>query len=163
MPVYLTALLTKPQGSPRRGTNREAAVQLVMRTGKMDWVTKPFVIRNMPYTIWTPTPRLAAWRYAFAQAAENWAGKRGRAALKQDSRSGKHKAGDIVLKVQAVAQEVLKQVYKGIEAELPSRTNYDEAAKRYRTYRAYSLHHADQLKEYAGKEITIPAVTVTIT
>lgn len=159
---YFATAFVKAHGSPRRGANREAAVQIVMRTPNMDWVTKPVIIRNLPITIWEPTPRLAAWRYAFAQAAKNWAGKRGRAPLKQDSRSGKHKAGDIVLRVQAAAQEALKQVYKSIAAELPPRSNYDEVNKKYRTYRAYTLHTADQLKEFAGKEITIPAVTVTV-
>ena len=83
---------------------------MVLKTAKMDWVTKTIILRNPPITSVFPMPRQAEWRYLFAENAVKWKGSRGRAPLKYDSRSGKHKAGDIVLAVQAKAQEVLKEV-----------------------------------------------------
>jgi hypothetical protein len=46
--------------------NRALAVQVVMRSPKMFWVTKPVIMRNPPVTAERPTPRLAEWRYTFA-------------------------------------------------------------------------------------------------
>ena len=91
-------------GSLKRAENRAAAIQVVLKTDKMFWITKPIVLRNVPVTAARPTPRLAAWRYYFAESASAWRGVTGVDTLKYDSVSKKHKAGDMVLKVQAVAQ-----------------------------------------------------------
>lgn len=118
MVLVSLAKVAAPVNVPRKELPKYA-VQLVFKTSRMDWVTKPFYVRNPPFTIWAPTARQAAWRLAFGLAAEKWRGAKGRAALKYDSRSGKHAAGDIVLAVQARAQEVLKAVYQGLQASMP--------------------------------------------
>ena len=135
-----------------RGADRLAyAVQVVIKSAKMDWVTKPIIIRNPPITALIPTKRQAAWRYYFAEAASQWRGAKGRDTLKQDSRSGKHKAGDIVLAVQAKAQEVLKDLYKRVEGSLPPRAStYDEKTGTYRSYVRYRIHTKEELKKLAG-------------
>jgi hypothetical protein len=133
----------------KRSENRAAAVQVVLKTDKMFWVTKPVVLRNVPVTAARPTPRLAAWRYTFAESASAWRGATGYDTLKYDSRSKKHKAGDMVLKVQAVAQETLKKKYKEVEGKLPAPSaTFKEG--RYRTYEAYRRHTIEELKALAG-------------
>jgi hypothetical protein len=145
------ALARVEAGSMKRAGNRAAAVQVVLKTDKMDWVTKPLILRNVPVTAVRPTKRLAAWRYIFATSASAWRGVKGRDTLKQDSRSKKHKAGDIVLAVQAKAQEVLKEKYKEVEAKLPPRAaTYDTKAERYRTHTVYRVHTPEELKKLAG-------------
>jgi len=136
-------------GSLKRSENRAAAIQVVLKTDKMFWITKPIVLRNVPVTAARPTPRLAAWRYYFAESASAWRGVTGVDTLKYDSVSKKHKAGDMVLKVQAVAQEVLKKKYREVEAGLPKRSGTFEEGK-YRTYKAYRRHTKEELKELAG-------------
>jgi hypothetical protein len=144
-------LTTVVAGSMRLAENRAVAVQLVPRTGKMFWVTKPIIIRNVPITAIRPTKRLAAWRYIFATNAEKWRGATGIDTLAQDSRSKKHKAGDTVLAVQAKAQKVLKEAYKAVEATLPERAaTYDAKTGRYRTYIKYRIHKPEELAKLAG-------------
>jgi len=92
---------------------------LVQPSPRMVWVTKPVILRKLPITAVQPTPRQAAWRGVFALSARNWRGAKGTDTLRYDSVSGKHKAGDRVLKVQAVAQEVLKGVYGKVSGVLP--------------------------------------------
>jgi hypothetical protein len=135
-------------GSMKLSEHRPAAVQVIFRTPKMFWVTKPIILRNVPVTAVRPTPRLAEWRYIFATRASEWRGAKGVGTLKQDSRSKKHKAGDTVLAVQAKAQEVLKEAAKGLSK--PRAATYDEKAGRYRSYLRYRIHTVDELKKLAG-------------
>jgi len=112
MTLVSLAKVVGPAIFPGRGRDAITyGVQIVLKSNKMFWVTKPVIIRKPPITAILPTPRQAAWRYHFAGAASKWRGEKGVATLKQDSRSGKHKAGDLVLAVQAKAQEVLKETY----------------------------------------------------
>jgi len=144
-------LIAVEAGSMRLAGNRSAAVQVVLRSPNMFWVTKPVIIRNPPITAIRPTPRLAEWRYIFATSASEWTkdklpGKT--ATLKQDSRSGKHKAGDTVLAVQAKAQEVLKAAAGRITN--PRADTWDERAKKYRSYKRYKRNTLETLAAIAG-------------
>jgi hypothetical protein len=136
-------------GSMKLAEHRPAAVQVVFKTPKLFWVTKPIILRNVPVTAVRPTPRLAEWRYIFATKASEWRGAKGVGTLKQDSRSGKHKAGDTVLAVQAKAQEVLKAATKALTKERAA--TYDEKAERYRSYVRYRVHTVEELAKLAGK------------
>jgi len=136
-------------GSPKISDLRAAQIQVYFRTPKMFWVTKPVITRNVPITAERPTARLAEWRYLFAtEGAPKWRGAKGTGTLKQDSVSGKHKAGDTVLKVQAVAQETLK----GLAPRLtrPRAGTYDAATGVYRSYVRYRIHTPEELKTMAG-------------
>jgi len=135
-------------GSMRLPGNRPAAIQVFPRTANMVWVTKPIILRNPPITAVRPTPRLAEWRYIFGTSASQWAGARGLATLKQDSRSGKHKAGDTVLAVQAKAQEVLKAAAGRITN--PRTDTWDEKERRYRSYKRYKRNTLETLAAIAG-------------
>ncbi|RLG84957.1 MAG: hypothetical protein DRO39_06720 [Thermoprotei archaeon] len=135
-------------GSMRIPEHRAAAVQVVMKTPKMFWVTKPVIVRNVPVTAVRPTPRLAEWRYTFATEASKWRGATGVGTLKQDSRSGKHKAGDTVLAVQAKAQEVLKAAAGRLTK--PRAATYDPETGRYRSYIRYRIHTPEELRKLAG-------------
>jgi hypothetical protein len=137
-----------PAGSMKLAEHRPAAVQVVFRTPKMFWVTKPIILRNVPVTAIRPTPRLAEWRYIFATKASEWRGTRGVGTLRQDSRSKKHKAGDTVLAVQAKAQEVLKAAAKALTK--PRAATYDETTGRHRSYLRYRIHTVEDLKKLAG-------------
>ena len=106
----------------------------------MRWVTKPIIIRNPPITSVLPTPRQAEWRYLFAENAKNWKGSRGYDHLKYDSVSKKHKAGDLVLAVQAKAQVVLKDVASTHRWKNEKKT---EKVK-------YSVNEKEDLKRMAG-------------
>jgi hypothetical protein len=140
-------------GSMKLAEHRPAAIQVVFKTDKMFWVTKPIILRNVPVTAVRPTPRLAEWRYIFATRASEWRGATGVGTLKQDSRSKKHKAGDTVLAVQAKAQEVLKAAAKALtKSRAPT---YDDKAKKYRSYVRYRIHTVEELVRLAG--ITPPA------
>jgi hypothetical protein len=141
-------LIPVEAGSMKLSEHRPAAVQVVIRTPKMFWVTKPIILRNVPVTAVRPTPRLAEWRYKFATKASEWRGAKGTGTLKQDSRSKKHKAGDTVLAVQAKAQEVLKKAAK--ELTKPRAATYDETTGRYRSYLKYRIHTVEELKKLAG-------------
>jgi hypothetical protein len=136
-------------GSMRLTEHRSAAVQVVFKTAKLFWVTKPVILRNVPVTAVRPTPRLAEWRYIFATKASEWKGAKGIGTLKQDSRSGKHKAGDTVLAVQAKAQEVLKAAAKELKKDRAA--TYDERTGRYRSYVKYRIHTIEELAKLAGK------------
>jgi len=136
-------------GSMRLPENRAAAVQVVLKTPRLFWVTKPVIVRNVPVTAIRPTPRLAEWRYLFAtQGAPQWRGVRGVGTLKQDSRSRKHKAGDTVLAVQARAQEVLKALAGRITK--PRAATFDPETNRYRSYIRYRIHTPEELRRLAG-------------
>ncbi|RLI43487.1 hypothetical protein DRO69_09245 [Candidatus Bathyarchaeota archaeon] len=136
-------------GSPKISDLRAAQIQVYFKTPKMFWVTKPVIVRNVPITAERPTARLAEWRYLFAtEGAPKWRGAKGRGTLKQDSRSGKHKAGDTVLAVQAKAQEVLKSLAPRLTK--PRADTYDAEAKRYRSYIKYRIHTPEELKAIAG-------------
>jgi len=141
-------LIAHEAGSTKLSELRAAAIQIVIRTPKMHWVTKPLIIRNVPITAIRPTPRLAEWRLKFAELASNWRGKTGTGTLTYDSVSKKHKAGDTVLKVQAVAQETLKG--KNADLKNPRAKTYDEKDKKYRSYIRYSRHTKEELKKLAG-------------
>jgi hypothetical protein len=136
-------------GSMKLAEHRPAAVQVVFKTPKLFWVTKPIILRNVPVTAVRPTPRLAEWRYIFATKASEWKGARGTGTLKQDSRSLKHKKGDTVLAVQAKAQEVLKAAATALTKERAA--TYDAATKRYRSYVRYKVHTVEELAKLAGK------------
>jgi hypothetical protein len=136
-----------PAGSMKLAEHRPAAVQVVFRTAKLFWVTKPIILRNIPVTAVRPTPRLAEWRYRFASEASKWKGATGVGTLKQDSVSKKHKKGDTVLAVQAKAQEVLKAAPKPTKGRAAT---YDETAARYRSYIRYKIHTPEELKKLAG-------------
>lgn len=147
--LTLNKLLVTEMGSPKRSLSaRAAAIQVVVKSPKMFWVTKNVITRNIPVTAVQPTPRQAEWRYTFASSAARWRGATGIGTLKQDSVSGKHKAGARVLKVQAVAQEVLKAAPKPAN---PRANTYDEAAGRYRTYITYRIHTPEELARLAGR------------
>jgi len=140
---------TVEAGSPKISELRAAGIQVFFKTPKMFWVTKPTIIRNIPVTAVRPTPRLAEWRYRFAvEGAPNWKGAKGTGTLKQDSRSGKHKAGDTVLKVHEKAQETLKSLAATLTK--PRAATYDAEAKKYRSYVKYRIHTAEELKKLAG-------------
>jgi len=139
-------------GSMRLAGNRPAAIQVVIRTPNMYWVTKPVILRNPPETAIRPTARLAEWRYRFATSAPQWAGAKGAATLKQDSRSGKHKAGDKVLAVQAKAQEVLKAAAAMLTK--PRADTWDEREKKYRSYKRYKRNTPEVLARIAGIAVT---------
>jgi len=143
------AIAAPAAGSMKLAENRALAVQVVLRTPKMFWIVKPTIIRNVPVTAIRPTPRLAEWRYLFAvKGAPQWKGSKGVGTLKQDSRSHKHKKGDMVLAVQAKAQEVLKSLAK--ELTKPKADTYDATTGRYKTYVRYRVHTPDELKSLAG-------------
>jgi hypothetical protein len=143
------AIIRVEAGTPRRTELRAAGIQVVLRTPKMVWVTKDLILRNPPITAIRPTPRLAGWRYYFAETAPEWRGKTGLGVLKYDSRSRKHKAGDVVLKVQEVAQEKLREKYKAVAGTLPEPLpTFKEG--RYRTYEAYRKHTKEELAKIAG-------------
>jgi hypothetical protein len=133
------ALRTPKAGSMRISENRPYAIQVVLKTDRMFWVTKGIILKNPPITAVRPTPRLAEWRYLFAtEGAPAWRGSRGVGTLKYDSVSRKHKAGDLVLAVQAKAQEVLK----GLSGRLtkPKKTEKPR----------YSVNTIEDLKKLAG-------------
>ena len=132
-------------------------VQVYPRSTKMDWVVKPIIIRKPPITALLPTPRQAEMRLAVIEKSSAWKGKRGRATLKYDSRSGKHKAGDRVLAVQAAFQEAIR----GISLTKPRAATYDPATGRYRTYIRYRLHTKEELRKFMGEEVTAPTPPVT--
>jgi len=135
-------------GSMRLSENRPYAVQLVIRTSRMFWVTKGVILRNVPITADRPTPRLAEWRYRFAvEGAPRWRGATGVGTLKYDSASGKHKAGDMVLAVQAKAQEVLKELAKGLTN--PRTDTWNPEKGRYDSYKKYARNSVEQLKRFA--------------
>ena len=142
------ALAAPVAGSMKLAENRAFGVQFLYRSPKMFWVTKPSIIRNLPVTAVRPTPRLAEWRYIFASSASEWKGQRGVGTLAQDSRSGKHKAGDTVLAVQSKAQEVLKAAAKRITKGRAA--TYDEKTGKYRSYVKYKIHTVEELKKLAG-------------
>jgi hypothetical protein len=137
-------------GSPRRGgaASRALAVQVVMKSPKMFWVTKPIITRNVPVTAVRPTARLAEMRHYVATHASNWRGATGAATLQYDSRSKKHKAGDLVLAVQAAFQKTIK----GADAALknPRAATWDATAGKYRTYQVYRVHTPEELAKIAG-------------
>jgi hypothetical protein len=135
-------------GSMKLAEHRPVAVQVVFKTTKLFWVTKPIILRNVPVTAVRPTPRLAEWRYIFATKASEWRGAKGTDTLKQDSRSLKHKRGDTVLAVQAKAQEVLKAAAK--ELTKSRAATYDEKVGRYRSYVRYRVHTVEELRKLAG-------------
>ncbi|RLE65001.1 MAG: hypothetical protein DRJ38_04480 [Thermoprotei archaeon] len=136
-------------GSPKISDLRAAQIQVYFKSPRMFWVTKPVIVRNVPITAERPTERLAEWRYLFAtEGAPKWKGAKGRGTLKQDSRSGKHKAGDTVLKVHEVAQETLKALAGRLTK--PRAKTYDPEAKRYRSYIRYRIHTPEELKRFAG-------------
>jgi hypothetical protein len=141
-------LIAHEAGSTKLSELRAAAIQIVLRTPKMFWITKPLIIRNVPITAVRPTPRLAEWRLKFAELASNWRGKTGTDTLEYDSRSKKHKAGDIVLAVQAAAQKTLKG--RDVELTKPRAKTYDEKDKKYRSYIRYARHTKEELKKLAG-------------
>jgi hypothetical protein len=136
-------------GTPRRAELLAAGIQVVFRTPKMVWVTKDLILRNPPITAIRPTPRLAAWRYYFAETSSEWKGKTGLGVLKYDSRSKKHKAGDVVLKVHEVAQEKLREKYKAVAEDLPARSATFKDGK-YKTYEAYRKHTKEELAKIAA-------------
>jgi hypothetical protein len=138
-----------PAGSMKLAEHRPAAVQVVFKTAKLFWVTKPIILRNIPVTAVRPTPRLAEWRYIFATKASEWKGATGVDTLKQDSRSKKHKKGDTVLKVQAKAQEVLKAAAPALTKGRAA--TYDEKVGKYRSYVRYKIHTVEELAKLAGK------------
>jgi hypothetical protein len=143
------AIAAPAAGSMKLSENRAYGVQFVLKSPKMFWVTKGSIIRNIPVTAVRPTPRLAEWRYIFASTASEWKGKTGLGTLKQDSRSGKHLAGDTVLKVQEVAQEKLKAAAKNVTNARAA--TYDSTTGRYRSYTKYRIHSVEELKKLAGK------------
>ena len=126
-------------GSPR--AHKEQAMQLVVKSPKMVWVTKNAFARYVPYTVFAPTQGQAKWRLRFAESASNWKGVRGLAPLKYNSK--KHKAGDVVLAVQAKAQDVLKNLRKS--TTIPTLPEELKAKNRYK------LHTAEELKKLAGE------------
>jgi hypothetical protein len=135
-------------GSPRhRGElGRALAVQVVPRTAKMDWITKPQVIRNVPITAARPTPRLAEMRVFVIDSSGQWRNKTGRDRLEFDSRSGKHKAGDMVLAVQAAFQRAIRTA--AAKLTKPRSKTFEDG--RYRTYKVYRIHTRDELVKLAG-------------
>jgi len=136
-------------GSPKISELRAAGIQVYFKTPKLFWVTKPVIIRNVPITAVRPTARLAEWRFRFAtEGAPSWRGAKGVGTLKQDSISGKHKAGDTVLKVHEVAQETLKKL--AAKLTKPRAATYDAEAKVYRSYIKYRIHTPEELKKIAG-------------
>jgi len=143
------ALLASEAGSARIPVNRALAVQVIQRSTKMFWVTKPVILRNVPITAVLPTPRLAEWRLLFAEGAAEWRGARGVGTLKYDSVSSKHKAGDTVLKVQAVAQVVLKEK-QAPRLTRPRAETWDERDKVYRSYVRYRRRTKEELRKLAG-------------
>jgi hypothetical protein len=149
MLTALNKVLTPVEaGSLKLAGLRAAGVQVFPRTAKMFWVTKGVVIRNPPITAVRPTPRLAEWRYKFAvEGAPKWRGATGVGTLKQDSRSKKHKAGDVVLKVHEVAQETLKALATGLTK--PVAATYDTTTGKYRSYVRYRIHTAEELRKLA--------------
>jgi hypothetical protein len=145
----LAKALTAPKaGSMRRSENRPFAIQVLLRTDKMFWITKSVILRNVPVTAIRPTKRLAEWRYLFAtEGAPKWRGSTGVDTLKFDSRSRKHKAGDQVLAVQAKAQEVLKELAKELKNDRAA--TYKDG--KYRSYEAYRANTIEDLKKLAGR------------
>jgi hypothetical protein len=150
MLTALNKVLTPVEaGSLKLAGVRAAGVQVFPRTAKMFWVTKGVVVRNPPITAVRPTPRLAEWRYKFAvEGAPKWRGATGVGTLKQDSRSGKHKAGDMVLKVQEVAQDTLKALAPTLTKARAA--TYDAATGKYRSYTRYKIHTAEELRKLAA-------------
>lgn len=144
MATSLAKAMTNVLGSGR-GTNLAFSVQVYPKTGKLFWVTKSIIIRNPPITAFQPTARQAEWRATFARLASNWRGATGSGTLAYDSVSGKHKAGDMVLKVQEVAQKTLK----GQAARL---TNPPKTEKR-----RYAINSLEELEKIArGRAVAAP-------
>jgi hypothetical protein len=82
-----------------------------------------------------------------------WRGKTGRATLEFDSRSGKHRTGDIVLAVQAAFQKAIRTAVTKLKNDR-SATFKDG---RYRTYLVYRIHTRDELVKLAGAPAAAPA------
>ena len=144
--ITLTKAVARAEvGSAKRSENRAAAIQFVIPTARMFWVTKSYILRNIPITAKYPHPRQAAWRLIFMDEAAKWRGAKGVGVLKYDSRSGKHKAGDRVLKVQEVSQVVLRDAYKTAAATLPPPVTVKPK---------YSWNSREDLMKYAGKPVT---------
>ena len=128
-------------GSPR--AHKEQAMQLVIKSPKMVWVTKNAFAKYVPYTVFAPTQGQAKWRLRFAESASQWKGVRGLAPLKYNSKSRKHKAGDVVLAVQVKAQDVLKKVR--------SATTIPILPEELKAKNRYKLHTMEELKKLAGE------------
>jgi len=135
--VPLSRALTTFPGTGR-GANAIFSVQVFPRTGKLFWVTKGLIIRNPAHHRLEPTPRQAEWRLTFAELSANWKGARGTGTLQYDSVSGKHKAGDTVLAVQAKAQTTLKGQHTRLR-------NPPKTVKR-----AYRVNPPEVLRKKAG-------------
>jgi hypothetical protein len=138
----LMGALSSHHGSPR--AYKDEAMQLIVKSPKMKWVTKNAFIKYIPYTVFTPTAAQAKWRLEFIEASKEWKGKQKYGILKEDSRSKKHKAGDEVLAVQAAAQVALKAKHSKVAAEL-QRLSSKAGRKR------YNLHTVEDLKKLAGE------------
>jgi hypothetical protein len=106
--MTLGKVLTSVYGSPRGNREAEANSVQVARPGRMFWVTKPVIIRNVPITAFMPTENQVKVRINFGETAHRLKGTKGTDRLKYDSRSGKHKAGDTVLAIQSKMQDQLR-------------------------------------------------------
>jgi hypothetical protein len=142
---YLTTVLVQAVGTPRRDKSRTGAVQVVMRSPKMTWVTKPVIIRNYPITAVSPTVRQAEMRQLFASVAHEAKGTRGKVPLPESGR--KLSAGTLVPVPCAIIQIGLKGVAKTL-LKGPVSPTFKEG--RYRTYEAYRIHEEEELVKLAG-------------
>jgi hypothetical protein len=134
------------RGSPRNDEYANA-VQFIMKSPAMFWVTKKAWMRNIPITVFQPTRRQAEWWLTFAttmNGLKNQYKGNTPTPLPQDSyryikthgRSG-HAAGDKVLPIQAAAQKALKGKANSLAS--PHET------------KAKKLWTLDALREYIGQ------------
>jgi hypothetical protein len=151
---YEAALYVEPGiGSPKRDKKRAGVVVVVKRTPKMTWVTKPIIVRSLPFTAIEPTERQAGMRALFGGVAKKARGMRGKKPLPRDGK--KLPAGTLVPPACFVVQSDLKdKAAKALDNLGLGRTiTYDAEAKRYRTYTLYRIRSAEEHAARIGKTI----------
>ena len=100
--VNLSSVIGQQEGSPRG----QPGALVIARKGKLDWSSKPIIIRNAPGTIWHPYPRQEAMRYLFGLVGSYTKGMKGTTSLPMSGH--KIPRGTRVPKPTATIQVVLK-------------------------------------------------------
>jgi hypothetical protein len=100
--VNPSVVLSPIEGSPRG----KPGALVIAKKGKLDWSTKPIIIRNAPSTIWHPNLRQAAMRYLFGSVGQWTKGMKGTTSLPMSGH--KIPKGTRVPKPTATIQVVLK-------------------------------------------------------
>jgi len=143
--VNLSSVVGQQEGSPRG----QPGALVIARKGKLDWSSKPIIIRNTPGTIWHPYPRQAAMRYLFGLVGSYTKGYKGTTSLPMSGH--KIPRGTRVPKPTAIIQVVLKgQVNRYLDE------------KDYPRFKGKTVHHAHDIgqlqAELESKGYKVPVI-----